>query len=75
MPQTMKDAVEEAERRDLEPTFASLRWCSTCADEIKEEVTMDTGRGRHKYPFKKIKILGYIFNPVGKSHECLEERM
>ena len=47
--QMMKDLVEEAER--WEPMLASLWWSSTYAKEIKENTTMETERGRHKFPF------------------------
>ena len=50
--------------RDLEPRLASLLWSSTYADAIKVDLTIETNKGRHMFPFEKsFKILEYIFNP------------
>ena len=61
--------------RDLEPRLASLLWSNTYADAIKVDVTIDTNKGRHMFPFEKsFKILVYIFDP-GTYWEGVEERM
>ena len=50
--------------RDLEPRLASLLWSNTYADAIKVDLTIETNKGRHMFPFEKsFKILGNIFNP------------
>ena len=41
----MEKLVEEAERWDLEPNPASLRWSSTLAGEVKEDMTVKTQKG------------------------------
>ena len=62
--------------RDLEPRPASLLWSSTYADEIKLDVTIETNKRRHMFPFEKsFQIPGYIFNPTGESWEGVKERM
>ena len=72
----MEKLVEEAERWDLEPNPARLRWSSTLAGEVNEDMTVKTQKGQHKVSFEKsFKILVYFFNQTGKTHESVEERM
>ena len=50
--QMVEDLIEEAERCDAEPKFASL-WCaSTHAYEMKEDGTTSTRAGKHKILFE-----------------------
>ena len=60
--QMMKDLIEEAERWDLEPKPASLRWTGTYASEMTGDITIYTRTGRHKILFQKsFRIPGYFF--------------
>ena len=71
----MKELIAEAEICDLEATPAILWWSGTFADDVKEDITMKTRRGQHKFPFvKSFKNLGHLCNPTSKSHECAKER-
>ena len=58
----MKDLIEEAEKRDLEPKPASLWWTSTHADERMDDMKIGTRTWLHELPFEnKFKILGIHF--------------
>ena len=53
----MKDLVEEAERWNLEPKFASL-WCTSAyADEKKEDMMIKTNKGPDNIPFEKQHVI------------------
>ena len=50
----LQDLIEEAEK---------WWWTSTCEQEEKSDLSIDTKSGRHKFPFEeKFKILGCIMN-------------
>ena len=62
-----------AERWDLEPKLATLRWWRTYADETMEDMPMETEKGRDKIPFEKsFKIPAYIFTQTGEIAEKYE---
>ena len=67
---------EGLDKWNLEPKPASLKWTSTFADEMMDNITISTRTGQHRILFKKkLKILGYIFNQSGRTQDSLEERM
>ena len=62
--QITKGFLGEAERWDLEPKLATWWRSSSYAEAVKEDATMETQRGRHKFPFQRgFKTLGYISRP------------
>ena len=57
---------------DVEPKPASLWWTSTCADEIKGAMIIETTKRLNQLPLEKKlqnSFHGYIINPAGKSQE------
>ena len=74
--QMIKDLIQEAERRDLEPKPASLWWTSTYDSEEKMDLSIDTKTRRHRKPFEdNFKVLGFTLNRQGKTQDSLEERI
>ena len=54
-------------------TIASLWPSSTYAEVIKEDMTMDTERGRHKFLiWKKLQYCEYTFNPTESPHGVVD---
>ena len=49
----MKDLLEEAAGWDLKPKHASLRWSSTDACEVKEDMTMEDEKKEAQDPLRK----------------------
>ena len=72
--QMMRDLIDEAERWTWNPNQASLWWPSTCAQQKRGHDDQDW-KLRSNSHSKKIKFLGYIFNPAGKMQDSLDERM
>ena len=72
--QTMKALIGPGTKRwDLEPKLASLRWWRTHADETKEDMPMETEKGRDKIPCEKsFKIPANIFTQTGGIAEKYE---
>ena len=70
--QMMNKKNEEADTRDLEPKPASLWWSSTDAEEVKEDMTLETKEDCTSSPFKNV---AYMFRQTLDSQENLEGRM
>ena len=66
--QMMRAVVDEVGRWDTEPKTTSMWWSSTHAEEVQENLVIDTATGQYKLPFvEKFKIFRACVQPRGEN--------